>query len=64
MFKLWQKRDEADHIENIEAWLMVLTRNRALDILRMEVGDGLLDPLLVDTFIDARVFARAGVLRT
>jgi HD-GYP domain-containing protein (c-di-GMP phosphodiesterase class II) len=37
---------------------------RALDILKMEVGDGLLDPVLVDTFIDARVFARAGVLRT
>lgn len=36
MAKLWQKREEADHIENIEAWLMVLTRNRALDILRKE----------------------------
>jgi RNA polymerase sigma-70 factor (ECF subfamily) len=36
MFKLWQKRQEADGIENIEAWLMVLTRNRALDILRKE----------------------------
>ena len=36
MFKLWQKRQEADRIENLEAWLMVLTRNRALDILRKE----------------------------
>jgi RNA polymerase sigma-70 factor (ECF subfamily) len=36
MFKLWQKRDEADHIENLEAWMMVLTRNRALDILRKD----------------------------
>src|SRR6187401_1123747 len=34
MFKLWQKRQEADAIENLEAWLMVLTRNRSLDILR------------------------------
>ena len=34
MFKLWQKRQEADGIENLEAWLMVLTRNRSLDILR------------------------------
>ena len=34
MVKLWQKRDEADAIANIDAWLMVLTRNRALDMLR------------------------------
>ena len=34
MFKLWQKRQEADAIENLEAWLMVLARNRSLDILR------------------------------
>jgi RNA polymerase sigma-70 factor (ECF subfamily) len=34
MFKLWQKRQEADSIENLEAWLMVLTRNRSLDVLR------------------------------
>ncbi|HZV71613.1 MAG TPA: sigma-70 family RNA polymerase sigma factor [Saprospiraceae bacterium] len=34
MYKLWQKRQEADTIENLEAWMMVLTRNRALDILR------------------------------
>ena len=34
MYKLWQKRQEADTIENLEAWLMVLTRNRSLDILR------------------------------
>jgi RNA polymerase sigma-70 factor (ECF subfamily) len=34
MYKLWQKREEADQIENLEAWLMVLTRNRSLDILR------------------------------
>ena len=34
MYKLWQKREEADEIENLEAWLMVLTRNRSLDLLR------------------------------
>ena len=34
MYKLWQKRQEADGIDNLEAWLMVLTRNRSLDILR------------------------------
>ena len=34
MSKLWQKREEADAIENLEAWLMVLTRNRSLDMLR------------------------------
>ena len=37
---------------------------RALDILRMEMSDGLLDPALVDTFIEAKVYERAGVLRT
>jgi len=34
MYKLWQKREEAEEIENLEAWLMVLTRNRSLDLLR------------------------------
>lgn len=34
MYKLWQKRQEVDAIDNLEAWMMVLTRNRALDILR------------------------------
>jgi HD-GYP domain-containing protein (c-di-GMP phosphodiesterase class II) len=38
--------------------------DRALDILKMETNDGLLDPTLVSVFIDARVFQRAGVLRT
>ncbi|HEU4522273.1 MAG TPA: HD domain-containing phosphohydrolase, partial [Thermoanaerobaculia bacterium] len=37
---------------------------RALDILKMEVNDGLLDGSLVDVFIEAKVFERAGVLRT
>lgn len=38
--------------------------DRALDILRMETSDGLLDHELVDVFIDAKVFERAGVMRT
>jgi HD-GYP domain-containing protein (c-di-GMP phosphodiesterase class II) len=37
---------------------------RALDILKMEVGDGLLDRELVDVFIEAKVFTRGGVVRT
>ncbi|SHE39986.1 RNA polymerase sigma-70 factor, ECF subfamily [Mariniphaga anaerophila] len=32
--KLWQKRDELDRVENIEAFAMRMTRNRCLDILR------------------------------
>ena len=34
MVKLWQKRDDMAAVENIDAWLMVLTRNRSLDMLR------------------------------
>ncbi|HEX8619708.1 MAG TPA: HD domain-containing phosphohydrolase [Thermoanaerobaculia bacterium] len=41
-----------------------ISTERALDILRMEVGDGLLDPNLVETFMEAKVYERAGVLRT
>jgi HD-GYP domain-containing protein (c-di-GMP phosphodiesterase class II) len=41
-----------------------ISTERAIDILKMEVGDGLLDPNLVDTFIEAKVYERAGVLRT
>jgi len=37
---------------------------RALDILRMEMKEGLLDPNLVDTFIATKVYERAGVVRT
>jgi len=40
-----------------------ISTDRALDILRMEVGDGLLDEELVDTFIEAKVYERAGILR-
>ncbi|HET7707036.1 MAG TPA: HD domain-containing phosphohydrolase [Thermoanaerobaculia bacterium] len=41
-----------------------VTTERALDILKMEVNDGLLDNSLVDTFIEAKVYERAGVQRT
>ena len=41
-----------------------ISTDRALDILKMEVNDGLLDSSLVNLFIDSRVFERAGVLRT
>lgn len=37
---------------------------RALDILRMEMKEGLLDPDLVRTFIETKVYERAGVVRT
>jgi HD-GYP domain-containing protein (c-di-GMP phosphodiesterase class II) len=37
---------------------------RALDILKMEMSDGLLDESLVNLFIEAKVFERAGILRT
>ncbi|HUJ15539.1 MAG TPA: HD domain-containing phosphohydrolase [Thermoanaerobaculia bacterium] len=37
--------------------------DRALDILKMEVGEGLLDNSLVDLFIEAKVYERAGVVR-
>jgi len=32
--KLWKKRDELSHIENIEAWCMRATRNLSIDKLR------------------------------
>lgn len=37
--------------------------DRALDILRMEVKDGLLDGSLVELFIDAKIYDRAGIVR-
>jgi HD-GYP domain-containing protein (c-di-GMP phosphodiesterase class II) len=37
---------------------------RALDILRMEMNEGFLDSSLVGVFIEAKVYERAGVLRT
>jgi HD-GYP domain-containing protein (c-di-GMP phosphodiesterase class II) len=40
-----------------------ITTERALDILKMEVKDGLLDNSLVDVFIESKVFERAGIQR-
>jgi len=34
MIKVWEKRDEVKHINNLEAWCMQVTRNKALDKLR------------------------------
>jgi len=41
-----------------------ISTERALDILTMEVKDGLLDADLVTIFTEAKVYERAGVLRT
>jgi HD-GYP domain-containing protein (c-di-GMP phosphodiesterase class II) len=49
---------------NDRPYKRAISTERALDILKMEVGDGLLDGHLVNIFIDAKVFERAGVLRT
>jgi HD-GYP domain-containing protein (c-di-GMP phosphodiesterase class II) len=49
---------------NDRPYKRAISTERALDILKMEVGDGLLDAALVNLFIDAKVFERAGVLRT
>jgi HD-GYP domain-containing protein (c-di-GMP phosphodiesterase class II) len=49
---------------NDRPYKRAVTSERALDILKMEVNDGLLDSSLVDVFIDAQVYQQAGVLRT
>jgi HD-GYP domain-containing protein (c-di-GMP phosphodiesterase class II) len=41
-----------------------ISTDRALDILRMEVNDGLLDSSLVNVFVETKVYERAGILRT
>jgi RNA polymerase sigma factor (sigma-70 family) len=32
--KLWQKRDELEQVDNVEAFAMRMTRNRCIDIIR------------------------------
>jgi HD-GYP domain-containing protein (c-di-GMP phosphodiesterase class II) len=32
--------------------------DKALDILKLEVRDGMLDPILVDLFIEAKIFEK------
>ena len=49
---------------NDRPYKRAISTERALDILKMEVGDGLLDSSLVNLFIKSKVFERAGVLRT
>lgn len=34
LIKVWEKRSEVDQIQNLEAWCMQITRNKALDKLR------------------------------
>jgi len=34
LIKVWEKRSEIDQIQNLEAWCMQVTRNKALDKLR------------------------------
>lgn len=34
MIKVWEKRKDIDLIQNLEAWCMQITRNKALDKLR------------------------------
>ena len=40
-----------------------ISTDRAIDILKMEVNDGLLDSPLVDVFVESKVYERAGILR-
>ncbi|HUP49683.1 MAG TPA: HD domain-containing phosphohydrolase [Thermoanaerobaculia bacterium] len=49
---------------NDRPYKRAVSTDRALDILKMEVNDGLLDPSLVDVFIEAKVYTTAGVQRT
>jgi HD-GYP domain-containing protein (c-di-GMP phosphodiesterase class II) len=49
---------------NDRPYKRAISTERALDILQMEMKDGLLDQNLVATFIESRVYERAGVLRT
>jgi len=49
---------------NDRPYKRAISTERALDILQMEMKDGFLDQDLVHTFIDSRVYERAGVMRT
>ena len=49
---------------NDRPYKRAISTERALDILHMEVNDGFLDPELVELFVAAKVYERAGVLRT
>jgi HD-GYP domain-containing protein (c-di-GMP phosphodiesterase class II) len=49
---------------NDRPYKRAISTERALDILQMEMKEGFLDQGLVHTFIEAKVYERAGVLRT
>jgi hypothetical protein len=46
---------------NDRPYKRAVSTDRAIDILKMEVNDGLLDPSLVNVFVDAKVYQRSGV---
>ena len=48
---------------NDRPYKRAVSTERALDILKMEVNDGLLDPSLVNVFVEAKVYQRSGVVR-
>jgi HD-GYP domain-containing protein (c-di-GMP phosphodiesterase class II) len=48
---------------NDRPYKKAISTERALDILKMEVSDGLLDDALVGYFIESKVYERAGVVR-
>ena len=48
---------------NDRPYKKAISTDRALDILKMEVSDGLLDEALVKYFIDSKIYERAGVVR-
>ena len=48
---------------NDRPYKRAISTDRALDILRMEVNDGLLDSPLVNVFVESKVYERAGILR-
>ncbi|MFZ2490084.1 MAG: HD domain-containing phosphohydrolase [Thermoanaerobaculia bacterium] len=41
-----------------------IATERAIDILHMEAGDGMLDRSLLEVFVEAKIYEQAGVLRT
>jgi len=53
--------DKVDHIKACERRTI---KGRLFPTISAEIGDGLLDSGLVNIFIEAKVFERAGVLRT
>ncbi len=49
---------------NDRPYKRAISTERALDILKMEVNDGLLDSPLLNVFVESKVYERAGILRS